>query len=228
MTFILIINLILLVAALFLLKKHAAARPIAVVLAITTISIVMFINIRGNVHPARAEELRYQESVGYMLGKTIAEKHPNGGTFAVLNMPVFSSKPTLHTAKMDGLSKALKSKSFNLSLLDLNALPMPLEDFFNRLEGGYQIPEFWNLMSQVPGAAGVISLVGLPPPPDDEWSNIPVYAAGASISDDEKLEENWPGLTAFVRTKPDIVIRQPPPKGSMEVVFASRYELIMP
>jgi hypothetical protein len=229
MNTILILLLLLLGAALYLIKKHPTARPVAMILSVLVIGMVVYISFQKPVHPARNEELVFQQSAGYILGKSVAERFPDGGTFAVLTMPDFSSTTTLHMAKMMGLKNALPSGRYKLTELDLSAMPMSLQSFFEQLEGRNPIPEFWPLMAQVPDASGIISLVGFPPPPDATWSTFPVFAAVVVVLNRDYDKSSWPGLAAYVRVKPDQVIRQAPPSGaSMSEVFSSRYELIVP
>jgi len=229
MNTVLIILLLLLGVALFFIKKHPAARPVAVLLSVLVIGMVVVISFQKRVHPARNEEMIFQQSAGYMLGKAVVERFPDGGTFAVLTMPEFSSTTTMHMAKMKGLKDAMPSGRFKLIELDLSAMRISLQSFFERLENRNQIPEFWQLMDQVPDATGLISLVGFPPPPDDAWSKLPVFAAVVAIMSKDYDKTSWPGLMAYVRTKPDQVIRQSPPdRASMSEIFSSRYELLTP
>ena len=227
MTLLLIIILVLLVVSVATRKRHPAGPALSVVLAVLAMGLAVLNGIRDRVPPARAQELLFHESAGYVLGQAVARDFPKGGVFAVLNMPVFSSKPTMHTAKWKGLQKALGSKSITLSLVELDRLPMDLETFFGRLESGQEVPEFWDLVAQGPRADGLISLVGLPPPPGQDRASLPVFAAAVPAGHEVPDAAAWPGLIGYVQAKPGQVLRQAPPPGlSLEEVFALRYELV--
>ncbi|MDF3129491.1 hypothetical protein P0Y35_09825 [Kiritimatiellaeota bacterium B1221] len=173
----------------------------------------------------RLNELRVQESCGYMLGKAAMRAFPEGGVFAVLNMPTFSSRVTPTDAKMKGLKSAFKGQPYELVELDLGLLPMDLKSFFSHLENRVPVPEFWQQVQQVPGHTALISLVGLPPPP--ERSEIPLFIAGASDVETMRNQPRWQGIQAAVKMKSGLVLRNlENQKGDMEDIFKSRYELI--
>ncbi|WFB36856.1 hypothetical protein P3T73_03655 [Kiritimatiellota bacterium B12222] len=221
--------LVLLMIALAIVWKKGRHHPTGKMLMIVITALSLILGIASILHhsesPSRISELRVQEACGYVLGESLIRAYPQGGTFPVLNMPDFSERVTPADAKMKGLKEAFKGHPHQLIELDLAALPMDLQSFFSRLENRAPVPEFWELIRQLPEQTALVSLVGLPPPPEN--ADLPLFIAGVDDAQTLRSRPNWQGIKAAVQMKPGVVIRTPiPAKASMDVAFGTRFELV--
>lgn len=121
----------------------------------------------------RSDELRYDasedESLGYVLGKVVAEELPSGGQVLILDTGSQPGKSPRADARYQGVLDALGDAGFEptridpTDLIDTSGDPiMKSEAIYALAEGYMNSGPFFRVLRKHPDAEAVVSFVGLP------------------------------------------------------------------
>ena len=175
-------------------KAHGKRVP-ALVVAVAGIAALAFAVLYALKFPdATPASTAFGGGDGALLGRAVADSIPGGGELLVLQRPDLSKGLSgIPERQVDGLA-AGAGRKFRMTRESCEDLT----------------PEFCrNLLARHPGACAMVSLVGLPDAPPEEWpaNAPPLYALGFAA--DLKKEE-W---RQSDRLKALVVFRQRPTDG---------------